>query len=173
VKAKKTITVPALLKPWCLLCGRWIFRWLWESGLSSSGSGSESHWSEVGFCSPATCRVRDRYWRSSLGRNGHWQSPRRKVFYNHYAVNHTLDTGAETSMIKPSIAKQIGATIRKAKQTALRADGVTPFNVIGEIHFDVSRNSHTYSYIHSISMPLLLCPCCKGRATCGYQRHLS
>jgi hypothetical protein len=89
-----------------------------------------------------------------LGRNGHWQSPRRKVFYNHCAVNLTLDTGAETSMIKSSIAKQIGATIRKAKQTALRADGVTPFNVIGEIYFDVSRNSHTY-------IPSL-CPCCSA-----------
>ncbi|CAB3998268.1 Retrovirus-related Pol poly from transposon opus [Paramuricea clavata] len=66
-----------------------------------------------------------------------------KVFHNHQAVQLTLDTGAETSMIKSSIAQQIGATIQKIKQTALQADGITPLSVVGEVHLDLSRNVHT------------------------------
>ena len=71
------------------------------------------------------------------------QSPHLKVFYNHHAVHLTLDTGAETSMIKTSVAKQIGANIQKTKQTALQADGITPLSVIGEVHLNMSRNGHT------------------------------
>ncbi|CAB3986542.1 Retrovirus-related Pol poly from transposon opus, partial [Paramuricea clavata] len=58
------------------------------------------------------------------------QSPHLKVFHNHHAVQLTLDTGAETSMIKSSIAQQIGATIQKTKETALQADGITPLSVV-------------------------------------------
>ena len=65
------------------------------------------------------------------------------MFHNHHAVQLTLDTGAETSMIKSSIAQQIGATIQKTKQTALQADGITSLSVVGEVHLDLSRNSHT------------------------------
>ena len=71
------------------------------------------------------------------------QSPHLKVFHNHHAVQLTLDTGAETSMIKSSIAQQIGATIQKNKQTALQADGITPLSVVGKVHLNLSRNSHT------------------------------
>ena len=39
-------------------------------------------------------------------------------------------------MIKTSIANQIGATIQKAKQTTLQADGTTPLTVVGELHLD-------------------------------------
>ncbi len=67
-------------------------------------------------------------------------SPHLKVFYNHHALQLTLDTGAETSMIKASIAKQIGATILKTKQTALQADGITPLTVTGEVHLKLHRN---------------------------------
>ena len=66
-----------------------------------------------------------------------------KVFYNHHAINLTLDTGAETSMIKSSTANKIGAVIHKTKQTALQADGITPLKVTGEVHLVLSRNSHT------------------------------
>ena len=67
-------------------------------------------------------------------------SPHLKVFYHHHALQLTLDTGAETSMIKASIARQIGATILKTKQTALQADGITPLTVTGEVHLPLHRN---------------------------------
>ena len=71
------------------------------------------------------------------------QSPQLKVFYNHHAINLTLDTGAETSMIKSSTANTIGAVIHKTKQTALQAECITPLKVTGEVHLVLSRNSHT------------------------------
>jgi hypothetical protein len=42
------------------------------------------------------------------------------VFHNHHAVQLTLDTGADTSLIKSSIAQQIGATIQKTKKQLYR-----------------------------------------------------
>ena len=44
----------------------------------------------------------------------------------------TLDTGAETSMIKESVARSLDITIDKFSQQALQADGVTPLTVLGE-----------------------------------------
>ena len=71
------------------------------------------------------------------------QSPQLKVFDKHHAINLTLDTGAETSMIKLSTANKIGEVIHKTKQTALQADGIAPLKVTGEVHLLLSRNSHT------------------------------
>ena len=47
------------------------------------------------------------------------QSPHFKTFYKHYPIQPTLDTGAETSMIKSSLARSIGAPITKSSQQAL------------------------------------------------------
>ena len=51
----------------------------------------------------------------------------------------TLDTGAETSMIKASVARSLDITIDKSSQQALQADGVTPLTVVGETHVNLSR----------------------------------
>ena len=67
-------------------------------------------------------------------------TPHLKVFYHHHALQLTLDTGAEISMIKASVARQVGATIHKTRQTALQADGITPLTVVGEIHLNVNRD---------------------------------
>ena len=67
------------------------------------------------------------------------QSPHYKAFYKHYPLRLTLDTGAETSMIKSSVARSIGATIVKSSQQALQADGMTPLAVAGETHLILSR----------------------------------
>ena len=45
-------------------------------------------------------------------------------------------------MIKSSTANKIGAIIHKTKQTALQADGITSLKVTGEVHLDLSRDSH-------------------------------
>ena len=64
-----------------------------------------------------------------------------KAFFNQHAVLLTLDTGAETSMIKASLARSLGLTIEKSSQQALQADGTTPLAVIGEIHTFLSRSN--------------------------------
>lgn len=50
------------------------------------------------------------------------QSPYFKVFYKHHPLQVTLDSGAEISMIKASVASVIGVTINKSNQSALQAD---------------------------------------------------
>ena len=50
-------------------------------------------------------------------------SPHFKAFYKQRSLTLTLDTGAETSMIKLSTARLSGAPIKKSTQQALRADG--------------------------------------------------
>jgi len=54
------------------------------------------------------------------------KSPRFKAFYNKYAVTLTLDTGAETNMIKASLAHFLGVNVKKSSHTAFQADGLTP-----------------------------------------------
>ena len=56
-----------------------------------------------------------------------------------HSLKLTLDTGAETSMTKASVAHSIAAPIVKTSQQALQADGVTPLVVVGETHLTLSR----------------------------------
>ena len=70
------------------------------------------------------------------------QSPTLKAFYKQHPLKLTLDTGAEISMIKSSVATYIGATIKSSKQHALQADGVTPLKILGETTITLSRNEH-------------------------------
>ena len=72
------------------------------------------------------------------------QSPYFKAFYNHHPVRLTLDTGATTNMIKASVAHSIQLPIVAATQMAHQADGVTPLEVIGEVHCELTRGVHTF-----------------------------
>ena len=54
------------------------------------------------------------------------QSPTVKMFYKHFLLTVTLDTGAELNMIKEAAAQKIGAPIVKINQVALQADGKSP-----------------------------------------------
>ena len=68
-------------------------------------------------------------------------SPYLKVFHQHHSLHLTLDSGAETNMIKTRVAKEIGAIITKTQQSALQADGFSPLAVVGEIHLMVSHGN--------------------------------
>ena len=69
------------------------------------------------------------------------QSPHFKAFYKQYPVKITLDTGAEISMIKTSVAQHIGTVIKKSNQNAIHADGITPLVIVGETHIMLSRDN--------------------------------
>ena len=69
------------------------------------------------------------------------QSPHLKAFFDHHPLLLILDIGAETSMIKTSVAKEIGASIQKTTQKSLQADGVTQLKVVGEVHLTLSRSN--------------------------------
>ena len=78
---------------------------------------------------------------STLRRVSTKQSPHMKVFYKQFPLQIILDSGAEISMIKTSVANYIGAPIRKTNKKALQADGVTPLSIAGETHIVFTRNN--------------------------------
>ncbi len=69
------------------------------------------------------------------------KSPEFKAYYHQHPVRITLDSGAETNMIKASLAKYLGVRVTPSTQSALQADGVTQLAVLGETHFTVTRDN--------------------------------
>ena len=67
------------------------------------------------------------------------QSPHFTAFYKYHPLRLAFDIGAETSMIKSSVARSIDAPINQSSQQPLQADGVTPLAVAGETHLILSR----------------------------------
>ena len=74
------------------------------------------------------------------------QSPGLNTFYHDHdhSVQLTLDTGAISNMIRASSAKMYGFPVTPASQLARQADGVTPMDVIGEVHCSQPREQLTF-----------------------------
>lgn len=72
------------------------------------------------------------------------QSPVLNTFYHEHPVQLTLDTGATSNMVRASSAKLYGFPISPASQMARQADGVTPMDVIGEVHCYLTRGQWTF-----------------------------
>jgi len=67
-------------------------------------------------------------------------SPLSHTFYEHNPLAVTIDTGAETNLIRSSTATAIKCPIYPSTQVAFQADGKTPLNVQGETHVILTRN---------------------------------
>ena len=67
------------------------------------------------------------------------QSPVLNTFYHEHPVQLTLDTGATSNMVRASAAKLYGLPVTPASQMARQADGVTPMDVVGEVHCTLTR----------------------------------
>ena len=59
-------------------------------------------------------------------------SPYLDCYYHQHTMEITLDTGAETNMIRSSVVRAVDAPISKNNQRAFQADGKTPLKVVGE-----------------------------------------
>ncbi len=70
------------------------------------------------------------------------QSPFINMFYKHHNLKITVDSGAETNMIRESCAVCIGAKVTKSSQVANQADGFSPLQIIGETRITVTRDHH-------------------------------
>ena len=70
------------------------------------------------------------------------RSPSFDVFRGRHTVHVVVDSGAETNMIRESVARQIGARIVKTDHRAMQADGVTPLRVVGETRVVFSRGNN-------------------------------
>ena len=74
------------------------------------------------------------------------KSPFIHMHYKHHTVKLTLDSGAETNMIKESVAKYINAPMKRSSQTAIQADGTSPLSIKGETCIELSRNGKTFQF---------------------------
>ena len=54
-----------------------------------------------------------------------------------------IDSGAETNMIRESVARQIGIPISSSSQLALQADGHSSLEVVGETRVTLTRDKHS------------------------------
>ena len=73
-------------------------------------------------------------------------SPRFNTFYGHNPVAITIDTGAETNLIRESVARGLNCPLLPSSQVAFQADGQTPLNVIGETHVTFTRDDLELSF---------------------------
>ena len=72
------------------------------------------------------------------------QSPYINVLYQQYPVKVVIDSGAETNMIRESVARQIGIPISSSSQLALQADGHSSLEVVGETRITLIRDKHSF-----------------------------
>ena len=71
------------------------------------------------------------------------QSHALNTFYHEHPVRLTLGTGATSNMVRASSAKLYGFRVTPASQMASQADGVTPMDVIGKVHYSLTRGQWT------------------------------
>ena len=67
-------------------------------------------------------------------------SPLLRTFYEHNPLCLTIDTGAETNLIRSTTANNIRCPIYPSSQLAFQADGKSPLNVLGETHITLTRD---------------------------------
>ena len=71
----------------------------------------------------------------------------------------TLDTGATSNMVRASSAQLYGFPKTPASQMAHQADGVTPMDVIGEVHCSLTRGQWTFELdalvVHQLDIDIL------------------
>ena len=72
-------------------------------------------------------------------------SPTIDMFYKSNRLTVTLDTGAETNMIRESVVRKIGAHIIKSNQLAFQADGKSPLHIKGETKLTLSFNNKQFT----------------------------
>ena len=77
---------------------------------------------------------------------------------NSMSASLTLDCGAEANLAKESVVRKLGVEIRPTNQRANMADGM-PMNTVGETHFNVVRDHHTFTFsglvVKDLDCPIL------------------
>ena len=83
---------------------------------------------------------------SRIGQVNVRASPLFRTFYEHNPLIITIDTGAETNLIRESTANSINCPVFPSSQVAFQADGKTPLNVKGETHVTLTRDGLEFSF---------------------------
>ena len=67
------------------------------------------------------------------------------MFYSHHPIQVTCDSGATSSMIKYSLAVQLGMKIAPTRHSANQADGKTKLTPRGEVHVTLTRHDMKFT----------------------------
>ena len=73
-------------------------------------------------------------------------SPEFNTFYDHNSLTITLDTGAETNLMRESVARAIKCPIEASSQVAYQADGSSQLDVVGETHVVLTRDNLSFTF---------------------------
>ncbi|NRB15972.1 MAG: hypothetical protein HRU29_16410 [Rhizobiales bacterium] len=73
-------------------------------------------------------------------------SPVLHISVGRYVSAFTLDSGAETNLINEKECKKLGVKIHPTLQRANMADGLSPLQTVGEVHFSCVRDHHTFKF---------------------------
>ena len=86
---------------------------------------------------------------STINRIDILSSPCMEVEASKLDADITLDTGAESNLIRKSEARRLNLNILPTTHKANMADGVSPMDIAGEVHFDISRKCPITERTHS------------------------
>ena len=81
----------------------------------------------------------------ATGRVQGQQSPYLRAFCGYHPVDVVIDSGAETNLIRESVALRFGANINRSTRMAYQADGRSPLDVVGETCLTLTRDSHSFT----------------------------
>ena len=91
--------------------------------------------------------VPDQQSTANCGRVKVKRSPAFNVFLGHDTIKMTLDSGAETNMIKYDVAIRLNLPIiENSTQDAVQADGSSPLGVKGETYFECTRGNDIFKF---------------------------
>ena len=94
-------------------------------------------------------RPKDTPKNSKINRIDIISSPCMEVEVDNEDADVTLDTGAESNLIRKSEARRLKLNILPTTHKANMADGVSPMEIAGEVHFNVSRKCPITKQTHS------------------------
>ena len=83
---------------------------------------------------------------SRIGRVNVRASPEFNTFYAHNPLTITVDTGAETNLMRESVARAINCPIEPSSQVAFQADGSSQLKVVGETHVTLTRDDLSFTF---------------------------
>ena len=86
---------------------------------------------------------------SNINRVDIISSPCMEIEVGKVEADVTLDTGAESNLIRKSEARRLKLNILPTSHKANMADGVSPMEIAGEVHFTISRKCSTTKQMHS------------------------
>ena len=74
------------------------------------------------------------------------QSPYLDMFYSHYPVRITIDSGATGNMIRHTVVQRLGCHMTSSSQSVHQADGSSPLHVVGETRFSFNREGRDFTF---------------------------